>query len=118
MPQGFHWHETSQADRTDLFDEVPDVPVLREQMARAERQLGTLGGGNHFIELQVDPSGVVWVMIHSGSRNVGKQTAERYDRLARDENRRRLAGTVYRAATANVGRLAIGDDERRINEFR
>lgn len=91
VPQGFHWHETSQADRTDLFDEVLDVPVLREQMARAERQLGTLGGGNHFIELQVDASGVVWVMIHSGSRNVGKQTAERYDRLARDENRRRLS---------------------------
>lgn len=91
VPQGFHWHETSQADRTDLFDEVPDAPVLREQRARAERQLGTLGGGNHFIELQVDAGGVVWVMIHSGSRNVGKQTAEYYDRVARDENRSHLS---------------------------
>jgi len=91
VPQGFHWHDTSQADRTDLFDEVPDIPVLREQMARAERQLGTLGGGNHFIELQVDASGVVWAMIHSGSRNVGLQTAERYDHVARDENRRHLS---------------------------
>jgi tRNA-splicing ligase RtcB len=91
VPQGFHWHDTSQADRTDLFDEVPDIPVLREQMARAERQLGTLGGGNHFIELQVDASGVVWAMIHSGSRNVGLQTAERYDQIARDDNRSRAS---------------------------
>jgi tRNA-splicing ligase RtcB len=91
VPQGFHWHETSQAYRTDLFDEVPDISVLREQTARAERQLGTLGGGNHFIELQVDASGVVWAMIHSGSRNVGLQTAERYDQIARDDNRSRAS---------------------------
>jgi tRNA-splicing ligase RtcB len=102
VPQGFHWHEASQADRTDLFDEVPDIPVLREQMARAERQLGTLGGGNHFIELQVDASGVVWAMIHSGSRNVGLQTAERYDQIARDENRRRLSGVPLEWGLAHL----------------
>ncbi len=92
IPQGFHWHEASQADRTELFDEVPDILVLREQAVRAVRQIGTLGGGNHFIELQVDASGVVWAMIHSGSRNVGLQTAERYDQIARDENRRHHSG--------------------------
>ena len=86
VPQGFRWHAKSQADRTGLFDEIPDVPVLREQSQRAVLQIGTLGGGNHFIELQVDPGGVVWAMIHSGSRNVGKQMAEHYDRLAREEN--------------------------------
>lgn len=92
VPQGFNWHPASQADRTDVFDSVPDIPILRAEIAKAERQIGTLGGGNHFIELQVDPDGIVWVMIHSGSRNVGKQMAEHYDRVAREVNRTRGAG--------------------------
>ncbi len=102
VPQGFDWHDSSQASRTDLFDEVPDIPILREQMARAERQLGTLGGGNHFIELQVDASGVVWVMIHSGSRNVGLQTAERYDHIAREENRSHRTGVPLEWGLAHL----------------
>lgn len=89
VPRGFDWHSTSQADRTGVFDRVPDVPALLAEIAKASRQIGTLGGGNHFIELQVDPEGIVWAMIHSGSRNVGKQMAEHYDRLARDVNRTR-----------------------------
>ena len=88
VPQGFDWQAHSQAERTDLFDEVPDSAALRAQIPRAERQLGTLGGGNHFIELQVDADGIVWVMIHSGSRNVGKQMADYYDHMAKAENKR------------------------------
>ncbi len=89
VPQGFHWHDRSQAGRTDVFDELPDVDVLRAQAERAARQLGTLGGGNHFIEFGSDPDGMIWVLIHTGSRNVGKQMAEHYDALARAENRLR-----------------------------
>ena len=89
VPQGFNWHTSSQAGRTAVFDDVPDAAPLRAELGKAERQIGTLGGGNHFIELQVDAAGVVWAMIHSGSRNVGKQMAEYYDRIARDENRTR-----------------------------
>jgi tRNA-splicing ligase RtcB len=44
--------------------------------------LGTLGGGNHFIELQQGDDGVVWLMIHSGSRNLGYRIAEHYHKLA------------------------------------
>lgn len=102
VPQGFDWHDSSQANRTDVFDELPDSAVLRGQRERAERQIGTLGGGNHFIELQVDASGVVWVMIHSGSRNVGKQTAEYYDRIARDDNRRRASGVPLEWGLAHL----------------
>jgi tRNA-splicing ligase RtcB len=43
---------------------------------RAREQLGTLGGGNHFIEVCLDLEGGVWVMLHSGSRNIGKVLAE------------------------------------------
>lgn len=51
-------------------------------------QVGTLGGGNHFIEVQVDPDEVIWIMVHSGSRNVGLQINAHYHRLARELCRR------------------------------
>ncbi len=86
VPQGFDWHRESQAHRTGLFDSVPAVPTIHAQLDRAVRQVGTLGGGNHFIEVQRDPDGVTWVMVHSGSRNLGKQIAEHYDAIARDVN--------------------------------
>jgi len=87
VPQGFEWHRASQAERTDLFDDMPDVPALLAERDKAMRQVGSLGGGNHFLELQADPDGIVWAMVHSGSRNVGKQMAEHYDHIARDVNR-------------------------------
>merc|ERR1719330_2045668 len=46
------------------------------------RQLGTLGGGNHFVELVYDEADRVWMMLHSGSRNIGNVTAQYYDKLA------------------------------------
>ncbi|HEX6684839.1 MAG TPA: RtcB family protein, partial [Candidatus Limnocylindrales bacterium] len=55
--------------------------------ARASVQLGTLGGGNHFIEVCVEQGGPdagrVWLMLHSGSRNIGKELAERHIAVAR-----------------------------------
>ncbi len=54
---------------------------------RARQQMGTLGGGNHFIELCVEQGGAddgrVWLMLHSGSRNIGKELAERHMETAR-----------------------------------
>jgi tRNA-splicing ligase RtcB len=50
--------------------------------SRVLSQLGTLGGGNHFIEVCVDGGGMVWLMLHSGSRNVGKELAERHIDIA------------------------------------
>ncbi len=51
---------------------------------RLERSLGTLGGGNHFIEADKAADGTLYLVIHSGSRNLGKQVAEIYQRLAVD----------------------------------
>lgn len=51
---------------------------------RLERSLGTLGGGNHFIEIDKSTDGVYYLVIHSGSRNLGKQVAELYQQLAVD----------------------------------
>ena len=49
---------------------------------RLERSLGTLGGGNHFIEIDESADGEKYLVIHSGSRNLGKQVAELYQKLA------------------------------------
>ena len=53
----------------------------------ALRQLGTLGGGNHFIELQRASDDSLWIMMHSGSRNIGKQIADHYGKVAKYYNK-------------------------------
>ena len=57
-----------------------------KQTKRLERSLGTLGGGNHFIEIDAAADGTKYLVIHSGSRNLGKQVAELYQKLAVDLN--------------------------------
>lgn len=58
---------------------------------RLQRSLGTLGGGNHFIEIDRASDGTLYLVIHTGSRNLGKQVAERYQRLAVELNKGREA---------------------------
>jgi tRNA-splicing ligase RtcB len=53
-------------------------PGVRDRKAKAMKQLGTLGGGNHFIEVCLDTENFVWLMLHSGSRNIGKELADRH----------------------------------------
>ncbi|MEU3253639.1 RtcB family protein [Streptomyces sp. NPDC006997] len=56
--------------------------AVRFRQDRATHQMGTLGGGNHFVEVCVDMSDSVWLMLHSGSRNIGKELAEHHIGLA------------------------------------
>ncbi|MFJ6798969.1 RtcB family protein [Streptomyces sp. NPDC091268] len=63
------------------FDHLADAVKFRHE--RALRQLGTMGGGNHFWELCLDESGSVWVMLHSGSRNIGNELADFHMGVAR-----------------------------------
>ncbi|WP_425830868.1 RtcB family protein [Streptomyces fractus] len=58
------------------FDGVADAVKFRE--GRATKQMGTLGGGNHFAEVNICDSGSVWLMLHSGSRNIGKELADHH----------------------------------------
>ena len=79
IPSGFHvWQEAQESfDLTALncASELHDLP-------RLERSLGTLGGGNHFIEIDAAQDGTKYLVIHSGSRNLGKQVAEYYQQRA------------------------------------
>lgn len=69
-------------------------------------QLGTLGRGNHFIELQRDESGTLWLMVHSGSRFMGQAVAGYYDRIAKAEGVRSMIAGLRRDSETAVGYLA------------
>ena len=60
--------------------------IINREYESAKKQLGTLGGGNHFIEIQSGSDGYIWIMIHSGSRNLGKQVADHYNKQAIELN--------------------------------
>ena len=74
-------------NRTEYFD-LTELHCYRnlKRSKRLERSLGTLGGGNHFIEIDESSDGTKYLVIHSGSRNLGKQAAEHYQALAVDLN--------------------------------
>ena len=84
IPSGMNVWEGRQ-ERFDL-QELRCYRSLRDTK-RLERSLGTLGGGNHFIEVDEAADGTKYLIIHSGSRNLGKQVAELYQRLAIDLNK-------------------------------
>lgn len=87
IPLGFSKH--AQAQDESLMPETEHVPeVIKTHYQNALYQLGSLGGGNHFIEIQYGSDKCIWVMIHSGSRNLGKQVADHYNKLAKNLNSR------------------------------
>lgn len=77
IPSGFNHHDKPQ-EWSGFVDEVPDISVIRRELESARHQIGTLGGGNHFIEIQKALDNSVWIMIHSGSRNFGYKIAKEY----------------------------------------
>lgn len=82
VPSGRNVHEGG--DHVP-FEEIKELRCYRElkDTKRLERSVGTLGGGNHFIEVDVDPAtNVKYLIIHTGSRNLGKQVADYYQNLA------------------------------------
>ena len=80
VPSGFEVHDA----RKVKFDELQELKCYRDlkDTKRLERSIGTLGGGNHFIEIDVDKYNNNYLVIHTGSRNLGKQVAEYYQELA------------------------------------
>ncbi|NKY49255.1 RtcB family protein [Nocardia vermiculata] len=58
-------------------------PAVAPRESKAHKQMGTLGGGNHFIEVCLDTEQNVWILLHSGSRNIGKELADRHISVAR-----------------------------------
>lgn len=82
IPAGMDVHE----GRIERFPALQQLHCYRDlkNSGRLERSLGTLGGGNHFIEADKDDDGNFYLVIHTGSRNLGKQVAELHQKLAID----------------------------------
>ncbi len=87
IPLGFKHHKTQQdAELMPNGFDLDKMHVARREYDSARCQIGTLGGGNHFIEIQISNDKKIWIMVHSGSRNIGKQVADYYNRMAVDLN--------------------------------
>ncbi|KAF0187562.1 MAG: hypothetical protein FD168_2486 [Desulfobulbaceae bacterium] len=89
VPLGFDHHQKKQAPQfmPKPDRDMADLPVVTREYQAALTQLGTLGGGNHFIEIQKGDDGRIWLMVHSGSRNLGFKVANYYNHLAMELNR-------------------------------
>lgn len=86
-----HDHVSKYAEKSRLWKSFQDLDEkVHDKLGKARKQMGTLGGGNHFIELCLDTNQNVWMMLHSGSRNIGKCLAEihmgRAKKLAHNAN--------------------------------
>lgn len=83
IPVGFAHHAVAQDEQfMPTGYDISSLKIVSQEYESAKTQIGTLGGGNHFIELQRDEDGYLWVMIHSGSRNLGKKVCDYYDKIA------------------------------------
>lgn len=81
VPLGFNHHK-SPRDEAWMPVRRDRLPMVEQEFRSALTQVGTLGGGNHFIEIQRGSDGRIWLMIHSGSRNIGFRVANHYNQLA------------------------------------
>lgn len=91
----------------ELMQRELSTPTLRREAARGGRvELGTLGRGNHFVELQRDDDDRLWLMIHSGSRCMGQSINEMHTRAAQ-----RAGGLLWFDADSDAGRAYLHDVE-------
>lgn len=101
IPVGFDRHKTDKARASTVralsvgLDEVLNkhpkiLKMMKKPYQTWVRQLGTLGGGNHFIELCIDENDDVWIMLHSGSRGIGNMIGQYFIRMAQKDMERHI----------------------------
>ena len=89
IPLGMGHHKQPQdIGHLPVGHDVEKMKIVKERQTSILHEVGTLGGGNHFIELQKDEDDNLWIMIHSGSRNLGKQVGDYYNKMAQMLNER------------------------------
>jgi tRNA-splicing ligase RtcB len=87
VPLGFKHHPRKQdLSLMPSSAHIVNNGIVERELENARFQIGTLGGGNHFIEIQKGSDGHIWLMVHSGSRNIGLKVAEHYNHIARELN--------------------------------
>lgn len=86
IPVGFNHRKQLFPETIHLLEhEIPNSPIIKQEIENSKYQIGTLGGGNHFLEFQQDEMGYIWIAIHSGSRNIGLKIASYYHEKAKVE---------------------------------
>ena len=89
IPLGMDHHKEAQDEKyLPTGHDIDKMEIVKRRQASITKEVGTLGGGNHFIELQKDEDDNLWIMIHSGSRNLGKQVGDYYNKIAATLNER------------------------------
>ncbi len=89
IPLGMDHHKEAQDEKyLPTGHDIDKMEIVKRRQASITKEVGTLGGGNHFIELQKDEDDNLWIMIHSGSRNLGKQVGDYYNKIAASLNER------------------------------
>jgi len=122
IPTGFNQHKQPLRGAWEALDDISDQKPPSERLKAAmgqnikiPNQLGTLGGGNHFLEIVNDEANRVWIMLHSGSRNVGNTTAQFYDGVAMRQLRRKglrsYPGLNYLEIESEEGQQYLRDME-------
>lgn len=88
IPVGFKHHKRKQEGWLSINDQkqLSTWSIIEQEYENSLYQIGTLGGGNHFIEFQTDSEMNIWITIHSGSRNIGYKVAQYYNKLATELN--------------------------------
>lgn len=119
IPLGFKHHKRAQPPQ--YMPKPPqgmtlhDLPIVSSEFQSGRCQLGTLGGGNHFIEIQQDTDHYIWLMIHSGSRNIGYKVANHYNKVAIKYNTQQKSGVpaswqlAYLPVESDLGRLYLAE---------
>lgn len=91
IPLGRNHHKEPQDTIENIFEQTinPELsPIVAKENKSSTYQLGTLGGGNHFIEFQKGSDGFIYAMLHSGSRNLGKKICDYYCEIGKKLNQR------------------------------
>jgi len=107
IPTGFNFHKSKQ-NLGPLDIPLRALNLQHFVKDKASYQIGTLGGGNHFIESLFDENNIVWLMVHSGSRHTGLQIATYYNKLAKDLNEKAHVKT-----SPNLNLLRLDDQAGR-----
>ena len=111
IPSGFDIRETPHPYAGGInLHELRCSPYVN--LIRAERSIGTLGGGNHFIEVDRDDDGALYLVIHSGSRHLGKETAEYYG----SEGFKALCGNARFQIDAKIKELKESGNTKEIHK--
>ena len=124
VPLGRNTHKNRISD----FDEMRELHCYRslKDTKRIEKSIGTLGGGNHFIEVNKDSNDNLYLVIHSGSRSLGKQVAEYYQNIAIDlcsgksdfyEQKEKLIADYKQQGKRNEIHSALKELEKRYNNL-